>query len=273
MDPLLREYLDDKIIALSPKTIKNYTYFLSKFSEKVGILLVDVKKEDITAYLRGMQDRGVKKNSLSTIQTCIISLYQWARDNEKVQGNPIKGLQRIKPDSRLPIYFTIEQVKLLFDTALDERDNLICKVLYSTGVRVSELVSIKKGDINFKDGHIKVFGKGSKERMVSIRSPFVLDQLYRYTREFDDNQPVFELTTATVERTLRELREKCGLKKLTPHKLRHSYATHLKQSGMNIVDIQKLLGHASLNTTQIYAHSTIEDQDKGVDNSPISKVM
>lgn len=273
MDPLLREYLDDKVIALSPKTIKNYTYFLSKFSASVGKPLVDVVKEDITAYLRGLQNRGVKKNSIATVQTCIISLYQWTRDNEKVQGNPIKGLQRIKPDARLPIYFTTDQVKLLFDTAIDERDNLICKILYSTGVRVSELVSIKKGDIDFKSGHIKIFGKGSKERMVSIRSPFVLDQLYKYTIAMQDTQPVFELSTATVERTMRELREKCGLKKLTPHKLRHSYATHLKQDGGSIVDIQKLLGHANLNTTQIYAHSSIEDQDKMVDNSRLSKVI
>jgi integrase/recombinase XerD len=273
MDVLLREYLDERTLSLSPKTILNYKYSLSRFSDAINKPLADVRKEDIMAYLRAMQDRGVMKSSLSTFQTNIISFYMWARDNDKVQGNPVKGLQKIKTDARLPIYFTVDQVKLLFDTAIDERDNLICKILYSTGVRVSELVSIKKGDINFKTGHIKIFGKGSKERMVSIRSPFVLDQLKRYTEEFDENQPVFELTTSTIERTLRELRAQCGLKKLTPHKLRHSYATHLKQAGGNIVDIQKLLGHASLNTTQIYAHSSIEDQDKMVDNSPISKVM
>jgi site-specific recombinase XerD len=221
-----------------------------------------------------MQDRGVKKNSLSTFQTNIISFYQWARFNDKILSNPIKGLQKIKEDARIPIYLTREEWIQLRDTAIDERDNLIIKVLYSTGVRVSELVSIKKADIDFKTGDIKVFGKGSKERVVNIPSPYVLDRLMKYTAEFDSEQRVFELTTSTVERTLRELRARAELKKkVTPHKLRHSFATHMLQSGGNIVNIQQLLGHSSLNTTQKYTHTTMEAKRNDLQNSPMSKEM
>lgn len=236
--------------------------------------MADVKKEDITAFIRSQQERGNKKSSLSTIQTCIISFYGWARDNEKITGNPIKGLNNIKADARLPIYLTLDEVKTLFQTAIDERDNLIVKLLYVTGVRVSELVNIKKSDIDFKTGRIKIFGKGSKERMVTIRSPFVLDQLQKYSAEFADDQRIIELDTATVQQTLRKLRAQAGFKKkITPHKLRHSFATHLHQAGADILEIQKLLGHSNLNTTQIYAHSSLEDQEAAIDKSPISKVM
>jgi site-specific recombinase XerD len=272
MDQLLKEYLDDKALSLSDRTIESYTYYLTRFSAFISKPLADVKKEDITAFIRHHQERGNNKNSLSTIQTCIISFYQWARDNEKVQGNPIKGLNRIKVDSRLPIYLTKEEWIKLRDTAIDERDNLIVKLLYSTGVRVSELVSIKKKDIDFQTGDIRIFGKGSKERVVNVPSPFVLDQIQRYTAEFDDEQRVIELDTATVQATLRKLRAQAEIKKkITPHKLRHSFATHALESGMNVIEIQKLLGHSNLNTTQIYAHASIENIRKNLKNTPMGQ--
>lgn len=274
MDTLLKEFLDDKSLSLSNRTVESYTYYLTRFSNFISKPLVDVKKEDITAFIRSHQDRGNKKSSLSTIQTCIISFYSWARDNDKIQSNPLKGLNRIKTDKCLPVYLTKDEIKTLFDTAIDERDNLIVKLLYTTGIRVSELVNMKKSDIDFKTGRIKIFGKGSKERMVIIRSPFVLDQLYRYSKDFAPDQRIISLDTATVQQTLRKLRAQAGFtKKVTPHKLRHSFATHLKQDGGSIVDIQKLLGHSNLNTTQIYAHSSMEDQEKMIDNSSISKVI
>lgn len=102
----------------------------------------------------------------------------------------------------------------------------------------------------------------------------MLDQLKRYTEEFAPDQRIFELDTSTVQLTLRRLRDQAGFtKKITPHKLRHSFATHLKQAGGSIVDIQKLLGHSNLNTTQIYAHSSMEDQEKMIDNSPLREVI
>ncbi len=274
MDSLLREYLDEKMLALSPRTIESYEYFMGKFSDFIKKPLAEVQKEDINAFIRSYQERGTSKNSLNTIQTCIICFYTWARDNEKIQGNPLKAVIRIKREKTLPIYLTMDEMKLLIDTAVDERDNLIVKLLYTTGVRVSELVNIKKKDIDFKTGDIKIFGKGSKERIVNISSLFVMDQIYKYSLEFDDEQKIIDLDTATVQDTIRKLRKQAGIKKkVTPHKLRHSFATHLLQSGGNIVVIQQLLGHSNLNTTQIYAHTTMEEKRKSLQNSPMSKVM
>jgi len=273
VDPLLTEFLNEKSLSCTEKTLKNYKTFIGQYSRHIEKPLAEGRREDITGFLMSLQQRGYAKSSLCTIQTCIIGFYDWCRDNEKIQNSPCKGLSRIKADKKAPVYLTMEEVRRLIEVAEDPRDNLIVKILYITGVRVSELVSIRRRDIDFENGDIKVMGKGAKERIVNISSPRVREQARQYCQGFDDDQQLFPLHTVTIERDIKALAKAAGIKKhVTPHKLRHSFATHLYLAGGKLVGIQKLLGHESLSTTQIYTHYSLEEQREMLAHSPMANV-
>lgn len=217
-------------------------------------------RPEIVHYLNHLMfEKKLSRTTVSNILSVIKSFYSFMAENEYVQSNPTKGINNIKSDKKAPIYLTITELNNLIDTAVDTRDNIIVKMLYATGVRVSELVNIKKRDIDFDRNTIKVFGKGAKERIVLIPDKLAME-LKDYSRTFDDNKRIFDLTPRTIQRDIKTLAKRAGImKKVTPHKLRHSFATHMLQNGGNVVAIQKLLGHTSLNTTQIYTHYNVDD--------------
>lgn len=273
MDPLLNEYLGEKRLSCTPRTMKNYECFLNQYSRYLGAPLSDSRREDVSGFLARLQGGGYTRNSLNTIQTCLICFYEWAWANEKIPENPCRGLSRIKRENRAPVYLTREEVQLLIDQAEDMRENLIVRVLYVTGVRVSELVGIRKHDVDLANGDVKVHGKGNKDRLVNISSPQLLEDLHWYIHGLGDDDRVFKLHMATVERKVKKLASMAGINKtVTPHKLRHSFATHLYQSGGKLIGIQKLLGHTSLNTTQIYTHYSLDEQREMLRNSPMASV-
>jgi site-specific recombinase XerD len=173
-----------------------------------------------------------------------------------MKENPMSKVDKIKFDATLPIYLTVEEIRQLLDVAkvVSHRDELMIKMLYATGIRVSELVGIKKSDVQFDNNRIKVFGKGAKERTVEVPAPFMLD-IKEYCQHFEPNQKLFNYHTGTVQDDIRKIRAMAEInKKVTPHKLRHSFATHMIQNNGNVEAIRKQLGHTSLNTTQRYMH-------------------
>jgi site-specific recombinase XerD len=173
-----------------------------------------------------------------------------------MKENPMSKVDKIKFDATLPIYLTVEEIRQLLDVAkvVSHRDELMIKMLYATGIRVSELVGIKKSDVQFDNNRIKVFGKGAKERTVEVPAPFMLD-IKEYCQHFEPNQILFNYHTGTVQDDIRKIRAMAEInKKVTPHKLRHSFATHMIQNNGNVEAIRKQLGHTSLNTTQRYMH-------------------
>jgi site-specific recombinase XerD len=173
-----------------------------------------------------------------------------------IKENPLDKIDKIKYDNKLPVFLTIEEIKKMLEVAKIEnpRDELMIKMLYATGIRVSELTGMKKSDVQWKDNRIKVFGKGAKERTVEVPGPFMAD-LEEYARHFQPDQKLFNYHPSTVEGDIRKIRAMAEInKKVTPHKLRHSFATHMIQNNGNVEAIRKLLGHTSLNTTQRYMH-------------------
>jgi site-specific recombinase XerD len=202
----------------------------------------------------------------------IKSFYSFLSENEYVKTDPAKGINAVKIDKKAPIYLTQDEMRALIETAIDPRDNMMVKMLYATGVRVSELVNVKKQDIDVERNTIKVFGKGAKERIVLMPDEMKA-QLVLYCGGFSDGQKLFDLNIRTVERTIKMLAARAGInKKVTPHKLRHSFATHMLQNGGNVVAIQKLLGHTSLNTTQIYTHYSVDElKDMYAHTHPMGK--
>jgi site-specific recombinase XerD len=192
-------------------------------------------------------------------------------DRGYVQVNPCAGIDKIKYEDKMFVYLTLPELKAMIDTANIEnpRCAMIIRFLFVTGARVSELTGIRKRDIDFEHNILRLFGKGSKERPIPIDKMFrpILEE---YCKGFDDNQKLFDYHTGTVEKDIRVIAKQAGVNKhVTPHKLRHSFATHMLRSGANVVVIQQLLGHVSLNTTQKYAHADDKDRAAAIDNAKL----
>jgi integrase/recombinase XerD len=266
-------FLDEKRLSSSPNTMKQYDLILHGFQKYSGKAPELISRHEIVRYLNYLMfEKKLSKTYVSNILSIIKSFYSFLLENEHIASNPTKGINTVKIDKKAPIYLTPDEMKQLIDTAIDPRDNIMVKMLYATGVRVSELVNIRKRDIDFGRNTIKVFGKGAKERVVLIPD-VIKPQIIAYCEGYSEEHLLFPLTIRTIERDIKTLAARSGIKKkVTPHKLRHSFATHMLQNGGNVVAIQKLLGHTSLNTTQIYTHYSVDElKDMYVQTHPLGK--
>jgi len=260
MNEIIEEYkVWLEIQGKSKNTIKTYAGTIKKFLEFLinnGIIIIDTKSInsslDKNLILKFLAELKVKKkldsNSLRLYVRAISSFLKFL-DNE----NLAKQIKAPKVDKRLPKFITYDELNKLLENAENYRDKLIIKFLFYTGVRVSELIKIKKNDIIFEDGFVKVYGKGGKERIVPIPKE-LLNELKDYINKIN-TENIFPLSSRQVERIIKYIAKNAGIsKKVTPHVLRHSLATTLLSKGVDIRYIQEILGHSSLNITQIYTH-------------------
>jgi Site-specific recombinase XerD len=260
MNEIIEEYkVWLEIQGKSKNTIKTYSSITKKFLEFLinnGIIITDTKSInsslDKNIILKFLAELKVKKkldsNSLRLYVRAISSFLKFL-DNE----NLAKQIKAPKVDKRLPKFITYDELNRLLENADNYRDKLIIKFLFYTGVRVSELIKIKKSDIIFEEGFVKVYGKGGKERIVPIPKE-LLNELKDYINKIN-TENIFPLSSRQVERIIKNIAKKAGInKKVTPHVLRHSLATTLLSKGVDIRYIQEILGHSSLNITQIYTH-------------------
>jgi integrase/recombinase XerD len=255
-------FLDEKRLSSSSGTIRQYDQVLRSFERYSGKPMEEIVRTDVIRYLNHLMfERNLSKATASNVLSVLKSFYKFMADNGHIVTNPTRGINSIKMDKKAPVYLTIGEMRELIDTAIDVRDRIVVRMLYATGVRVSELINIRRRDIDFDRQTVKVFGKGAKERIVLIPSDMVGDLLHYCESEgLGEGDRLLELTSRTVQRNIKVLARRAGItKNVTPHKLRHSFATHMLQNGGNVVAIQKLLGHASLNTTQIYTHYNVDD--------------
>jgi integrase/recombinase XerD len=260
MNEIIEEYkVWLEIQGKSKNTIKTYAGTIKKFLEFLinnGIIITDIKSInsslDKNLVLKFLAELKVKKkldsNSLRLYVRAISSFLKFL-DNE----NLAKQIKAPKVDKRLPKFITYDELNKLLENAENYRDKLIIKFLFYTGVRVSELIKIKKNDIIFEEGFVKVYGKGGKERIVPVPKE-LLNELKDYINKIN-TENIFPLSSRQVERIIKNTAKKAGIsKKVTPHVLRHSLATTLLSKGVDIRFIQEILGHSSLNITQIYTH-------------------
>ncbi len=234
---------------------------------------VDVSRVDrdiIRIYLRGLF-RSNKRSSIARRLASIRSFFQYLVREGVVSKNPAKGVATPKAERYLPSTLTIDEIFRMLD-APDKsnpsglRDRAILELLYSSGIRVGELTQLNCDDVDLELGIIKVLGKGRKERIVPIGSKAIeaiRDYLRRrgFSSGIGPNGSLFintrsgRLTDRSVRRIVEKYGKKCGLvRSITPHALRHTFATHLLDAGADLRDIQELLGHVSLSTTQKYTH-------------------
>ncbi len=261
MDNILDQYkVWLELQGKSKNTIKTYSIVIKKLLDflknelkaneiDMYVLQTYMNRNLIFKFLANIKvNKNLDYNSLRLYVRAISSFLKFL-DNEQLA----KQIKAPKVDKKLPKFITLEEFNRLLEAVDNKRDRLIIKFLFYTGVRVSELVNIKKSDIIWTDGFVKIYGKGGKERIVPIPS-FLLNELREYIKETNSDR-IFPLSTRQVERIIKNATIKAGInKKVTPHVLRHSLATTLLSKGVDIRFIQELLGHSSLSITQVYTH-------------------
>ena len=261
----------------SDKTVKSYEDDLNSFALEINKNLLDITEEDIINYLKVLKDNKYKKTSVSRKISSLKSFYKYINFKKIKEGyNPTTYILYPKKDKKLPNFIEYNELEEMIQSSLEgknkERNNLIIELLYATGVRVSELVNIKLNDIDFNDQSIRVMGKGSKERIVYY-GEYALNALNSYingerkeTLNNIDSEWLFSnkkgdhLSTRMIELIIDKIMKNVSIKsKVSPHTLRHTFATHLLNSGCDIRVVQELLGHENLTTTEVYTHITNEE--------------
>lgn len=247
-----------KLKGSSELTIRNYSWFVNKFLIFSNKKLEELNEQDAKNFLASL----FETKSLSTIALAAASLKFFFSE---ILKKPIV-LKLPKKEKKLPEVLTREEIKKLIQCAKTKKSKLIIQFLYSTGIRVSELVNLKRNDINLQEriGWIRK-GKGKKDRIFLLPEKLI-PQLQDYFKEHDGDY-VFSkqkpLTTRSIQKLIKNTAQRAGIqKRVTPHCLRHSYATHLLDLGTDIRKIQALLGHESLSTTQLYTHVSAEELKK-----------
>lgn len=268
--PLPQVYVQEfllyqKLRGRRPGTLKAYQEFLMRFLREIRRPVEEISVADIRRFLMAEESRGNKTTTIATKIACLRSFFNWLEREEYIVKNPMRRIDRPKLPPAAPKYLSHDEIEALREAAASKglMDQLIVEVLYSSGLRVSELIALDWDDIDFTNKQLMVReGKGGKSRTVPL-STRAIRLLKRYRKIRQDDEPYIfrsrekgRMVKETVEYRIRELGKLAGLQqKVTPHRLRHSQATHLLEAGMPIDMIQKVLGHESISTTQVYART------------------
>ena len=255
----------------SSHTLRNYHSDLKGFAAFTGNSPLD--KQIIRSYLAHLHNKGLSKRTLARHLSSIRSLFKYLQREKKIEDNPASLIGSPKLDQPIPKSLTYEEVERLLmmpspDLLLGMRDRTIMELFYSSGIRVSELVGLNRESFDFASRSLKIRGKGKKERIVPVTQSVAL-WIKRYLEDprrcegkasFEkDPEAIFlncwgeRLSTRSVDRLFKSYLLKSGLaRRITPHAIRHTIATHWLENGMDLKTIQLLLGHSSLKTTTIY---------------------
>ena len=272
---------------VSLHTLKAYTLDLNEFLGFVSKKPKDIDNLDIRSFLASLHHRKLKKSSISRKLATIRSFFKYLHREGYVKKNPAKLVSSPKVPRELPRFLSVDEVFSLMETPTGDtfkptRDKANLELLYSSGLRVTELTSLDMSDLDFKESLIRVKGKGRKERIIPVGSK-AMEALQNYLPErmsqkkqtaalFINNRGS-RLTQRSVRRVLSHYCRMIKIKgNLSPHGLRHTIATHLLHEGADLRAIQELLGHASLSTTQKYTHVDIKHLSEVYDKAhPFAK--
>ncbi len=278
-EPLLDRYIEHLIVVkgLAENSIiayesdlRNFVSFLQDKKVKVE----EVNEDDLFLFFLMLKQKGLSNKSLSRMLSSIRNFYDFLVSLDIVSSNPARLFDGPKFERSLPSVLTVEEVTRLIESAepkdkLGFRDRVLLEVMYGAGLRVSEVCGLSLFDIDFETGFLKVRGKGDKDRIVPIHLGLVslLDEYINFWRKKfrpkEDkvflNRSGKGLTRQGIWKIIKKYGKKAGItKKLSPHTLRHCFATHLLEGGCDLRSVQILLGHADISTTEIYTHVQTE---------------
>ncbi|PYU19826.1 MAG: site-specific tyrosine recombinase XerD [Acidobacteria bacterium] len=264
---------------LAPNTLAAYNRDLRKFAgfaEKRGLSLEAINRDHVVDFLGDLYRQGLDSRTVARNLVSLRNIFRFALAEDALSADPTLNLESPKVRRSLPVYLRMEDVDRLLNqpdpsTPRGLRDRAILEVLYSTGLRVSELVNLKVSDLEMRMGCLRCIGKGDKERLVPVgRKALAAVQAYLaksrtqllHGREAGKAGPWLfvnrfgnRLSRIAVWRLLTVYGRRAGIRaRLSPHKLRHSFATHLLERGADLRSVQLMLGHADISTTQIYTH-------------------
>ena len=261
--------------SMSPNTVSGYASDVRKYFDGLrgdGIAPADAGPDDIARFLEALVQAGVTKRSQARAISSVKALYRFLDAEGRLSENPCDKISVPKINPYMPTVLSVEEVLSILD-AVDlsqpqgHRNRAILEVLYSCGLRVSELVNLKISDLFLDEQFIRVFGKGSKQRLVPIGEPAIRAiTLYREIRDAGPVQKAAEdilflnrnggkMTREMIFHIVRDTTAAAGVRKnVSPHTFRHSFATHLVENGADLRVVQQMLGHESILTTEIYTH-------------------
>lgn len=249
---------------LSNNTIDSYLRNLRLFFEHTKLSVSEVTKEDIKGYLKYLRENGMAVSSINQKLSALKTFYRFCVKENITKTNPAEVIESGKVEKRLPVTLDITEAEMFIEKANNLRDAVIFEILYGTGVRREELISIRTKDINFKRKYIRIFGKGSKERIVPIH-----DTALKKIKELIKTQnsewlfpsikhPGQHISKRRLNEIVKAYSDKLGFEGITPHKFRHTFGTLLYNNGADIKAIQDMMGHESIDTTNIYAKVSIK---------------
>lgn len=280
MESYVNEFINYLAVerGLAKNTLESYGRDLRQYYSYLNNDRIDavnqVSRATILAYLEQLQSKGRAVSTISRNLAAIKSYYQFLVRERYLDKDPAANLESPKLEKKLPKILTISEVEELLKQPnsflpTGMRDKAMLELLYATGIRVSELISLNVSDVNLEMGYIKCFGKGSKERIVplgSIAAKCVQEYITRgrgkLVRTYDEpalfvNHHGNRLTRQGFWKIIKKYAQEAAItKEITPHTLRHSFATHLLENGADLRSVQEMLGHADISTTQIYTQVT-----------------
>ena len=252
-----------RIDGLSPRTLANYKYTLDMFSERVNKSVSKITADDIRGYISYLSEaRGLRETSLQTHISVLRAFFSWLLMEERIKKNPMLKIRSLKLDKKNARQaLSVEELERLRDACKGYREKALVEFLVSTGCRLSEVAQLNVADLDFNNRSVTVTGKGNKERPVyfSIRARLMLQEYIKERKGGEglfvsSKTPYLPLKPRAIQRIIHGLSVRAGLDaRVHPHLLRHTFATHALNSGMDVTAIQPLLGHENISTTQIYA--------------------
>jgi integrase/recombinase XerD len=282
MNQTLDQFLHYLIVekGLSKNTIEAYSHGLNRFMEHLKEKNLrewtEVSKFDVKAFLLSLKRRGLSMKTVVRNLAAIRTFFKFLVQEGILEANPIEEVESPKVSKTLPKILSLKEVELLLEqpnpeTPLGIRDRAMLEVLYATGMRVSELMRLPMNQINLEGGFVVLFGKGSKERMVPLGSEamkwvtlYLETVRQKLAKERESpflfiNRSGKGMSRQRFWKNLKTFGQRAGIRKrITPHLLRHSFASHLLERGADLRSVQMMLGHVDISTTQIYTHVTGE---------------
>jgi site-specific recombinase XerD len=260
---LLKDFLlTKKIEGCKNSTLRDYHDKVMKLIEWTKKDLIDLTTKDIKQYLMEYQEkRSIQESSLDQIRIVLCTFFRFLEDEELIVRNPVRTIRKIKADEKIRLPFTDEELVMIRDATKTPRDLAIVDLLYSSGIRIGELVSLNIKDMDFGQREFVVYGKGGTERICYFNAKTKVEIL-RYLGTRDDKEEALFVTLREPHRRLKkngirhmldDIELRTGVSNIHPHRFRRTLATNLLEKGMSLEQVQCILGHKRLETTLVYA--------------------